>query len=98
MNPMKTGTEMMRKLSDYKYSQISTVSEIQAEKERLRRKIRKSEKKLANDWNRIEDSWQIVSKIAGLGSRLFSSASLLGGVELGYKLISHFFSKKKTVK
>ena len=83
------------KQNDYRYRQISTLTGIHAEKERLRRKIKKQERKLAADWEQIEKSWRIVGIIAGLGSRLFSSFSLLGGAELGYKIISYFFPEKK---
>ena len=86
------------KQSDYRYSQISTLTGIHAEKERLRRKIKKQEKKLTADWEQIEKGWRIVSIIAGFGSRLFSSFSLFGGVELGYKIISYFFPEKKQEK
>ncbi len=87
-------TKMMRKLSDHRYSQLSSLDEILAEKERLRRKIKKQEKKVSSDWERIEDGWRIVGKITGVLGNLFSSASLLGSAELGYKIFSHFFSKK----
>jgi len=83
------------KQSDYRYSQISTLTGIHAEKERLRRKIKKQEKRLTADWEQIEKSWHIVSKIAGLGNRLLTSFSLMGGAELGYKMISYFFPGKK---
>ena len=86
---------MIKKPSDYRYSQISTLTGIHAEKERLHRKLKKQEKKLAADWEQIEKSWRIVNKIAGLGSRLLTSFSLMGGVELGYKIISYFFPEKK---
>ena len=76
------------------YSQISTLSEIRTEKARLHRKIKKQEKRLLSDWERIEDSWRIFNKIAKIGKWLFSSSSLLGSIDLGYKIISHFFSKK----
>jgi len=80
-----------------KYNQISTLSEIRSEKARLHRKIKKQEKRLARDWERIEDSWRFFSKIAKIGNRLFSSATLFGGLKMGYKIISHFFSKKKRI-
>ncbi len=89
---------MMKKQNDLRYSQISTLAEIRAEKERLRWKIKKQEKKLGRDWERIEEGWRIVNKIAGWASSLISSASMLGSVEIGYKLLSHFFSKKKKQK
>ena len=77
------------------YNQISTLSDIYIEKARLYRKIQKQEKRLARDWERIEDSWQIFGKIARIGNRLLSSASLLASIDLGYKIASHFFLKKK---
>ena len=90
---------MIRKSDDYRYSQISTLNGIKAEKERLRRKLNKQENRLSKDWEQIEKSWRIVSKIGRMGSRIFSSFSLLGGAELGYKLVSYFFpGKKKSVK
>ena len=92
---MKTATTMSKKQSEYRYSQISSLTGIHAEKERLRRKIRKQEKKLETDWEQIAKKWRIVSRITGMGSKLFSSFSLLGGAELGYKIISYFFPEKK---
>ena len=86
---------MSKQQNEYRYRRISTMNDIHAEKERLHRKIKKQGKKLKNDWERIEKSWSIVGKIAGLGNRLFSSLSLLGGAELGYKIISYFFPDKK---
>jgi hypothetical protein len=86
---------MKKKLRDYRYSRIGTLSDIQVEKERLRRKIAKQEKRMERDWKRIEDSWRFVGKIASIGNKLFSSASLLGGIKLGMKLVSHLFSRKR---
>jgi len=71
-----------------------SLSGIRTEKARLHRKIKKQEKRLVHDWERIEDSWRIFSKIAEIGNRLFSSSSLLGSLDLGYKIISRFFPKK----
>ena len=66
---------MFREKSDNRYSQLSTLKGIRAEKEMLHRKIKKLEKKLEKDWDQIEKSWRIVNKIAGLGSRLLTSFS-----------------------
>ena len=95
MKTRRTEEIMNKKQNEYKYHKICTMSDIRAEKERLRRKIKKQEKKLKNDWEHIEKSWNVVGKIVGLGSRLLSSLSLLGGAELGYKIISYFFPEKK---
>ena len=84
----------MRNQNNYKYSHFSSLKDIQAEKERLRRKIRKQEKILDSDWKRIENSWKVVGKITGVVGNLFTSASLLGSMELGYKIFSFLFSKK----
>ena len=89
---------MMRKQNDRRYSRISNIREIRMEKEHLRGKIRLQEKELARDWRRIEDGWQIFGKIAGIWNSLFSSVSMLGSFEIGYKLLSFFFSKKKKQK
>ncbi len=88
----------MKNSNDRKYSQFSSLKEIRAEKEYLCKKINRQEKKLAKDWSRIEDSWKIVHKIMSMAGNLISSASVLGGMEIGYKLLSHFFSKKKKQK
>jgi len=81
---------------DYKYSRISKLSELRAEKARLHRKIKKQEKRLVRNWKRIEYSWRFFGKIAKIGKRLFSSTLLLENIEMGYKFISRFFSKKKS--
>ena len=86
---------MSRQRNDYRYSRFSTLNEVLAEKARLHRKIKKQEKILAHDWERIEESWQILVKITQTGSRLFSSSILMQGIELGYNFILNFFSKKK---
>jgi hypothetical protein len=70
------------------------LEDICAEKERLNRKIKRQERTLERDWKKIEDAWQIVDKITQTGERLFSSASILGGAELGYRIISHFLKRK----
>ena len=74
---------------------FSTLAEIRAEKARLRRKAKKQEKKLLRDWERIEYSWRIFGRIASIGRRMFSSASVIWGIEMGYKIVSMFFSKKE---
>ena len=74
---------------------FSTLSEIHAEKARLRRKLKKQEKKLLRDWERIEDSWRIFGKIASIGNRMFSSATLAWGIRMGYRLVSLVFPKKQ---
>ena len=86
------------KNNDRQYSRISTLAEIRYEKEQLRKKIGKQEKKLADDWERIEHGWRFFGKIFDTATNLLSSVSMLGGIEIGYKLLSHFFSKKKKKK
>ena len=80
------------------YNRFSSLRDIQFEKDRLRRKIKKQEKTLTYDWERIEENWRIVNKIVGTINNFFSSATIIGGVELGYKLISHLFQKKRKQK
>ncbi len=87
--------KMIRKLNNHRYSKFSTIDEILTEKKRLRKRIKRQEKNLSDDWRRIEDGWRIVNKIVGMAGSLFSSASMLGSFDLGYKLLSHFFSRKK---
>ncbi len=91
----KMKTKKMMKRNDRKYSRITTLAEIRDEKERLRKKLHKQEKKVADDWERIEHGWRFVGRIFGTATNLVSSASMLGGIEIGYKLLSYFFSKRK---
>jgi len=67
---------------------------IRAEKARLHRKLQKQEKRLERDWERIEDSWRFFNNITKIGNRLLSSVSLISGLDLGYKILSHYFPKK----
>ena len=66
--------------------QFSNMSEILAEKARLTRKIKKQEKVLMRDWERIEHGWRFLGKI----SRLFSSSLLMKGIDFFSRL---FFKK-----
>ncbi len=77
------------------YNKYSSFSDISAEKDRLRRKIRKQEQVLTKDWERIEDGWKLFNKIGGIVGNLASSATIVGGADIGYRILSHFLKKKK---
>ena len=88
----------MKDNSERNYGRISTLGEIKVEKERLRRKIAKQEKILAEDWENISYGWRFVDKILGAANSLFSSVFVSSGIELVGKLMSYLFSKKKKQK
>lgn len=46
-----------------RYSQLSNLQEIQEEKARLKRLIRKQEKQMSEDWNEIYRFWSFVPKL-----------------------------------
>ena len=85
----------MKKSNNYRYKQFSSLGEISAEKDRLRKKARRQEEELSADWSRIEKDWHIVAKITDMAGNLFSSVSTYGSINLGYRLLSNLFSKKK---
>lgn len=46
-----------------RYSQLSNLQEIQEEKARLKRLIRKQEKQMSEDWDEIYRFWSFVPKL-----------------------------------
>ena len=88
---IKKKAAMNRRRNDYRYSQFSTIGEVLAEKARLKRKIKKQEKRLERDWERIEDGWRIFGKI----SQYLSSSLLMKSLEIGFNFVSKFFQDKR---
>ena len=82
-----------RRYINFRFSKISTKSELLAEKARLKRRLEKQERRVARSWGKIEDDWQFVYKLIFMCKNLFSS-SFWGNIELGFKSVTSFFSKK----
>ena len=83
-----------RRSLNFRYSRLSSIKDILAERRRLQRKSRKQAKRLARSWEQIEDSWMVADKIFDWGKKLFSS-SLFVGLEYGLKAFSGFLSKRR---